>query len=176
MRNLWHRAKRTPRQAARTVVLAENGSVFLLRSDNSEVGVHWTMPGGGIEKDETPWTGARRELWEETGWTDLEPGPLLCTWEHDFTWHGIPVRQHEHIYLTSGPHREPVGDLSAMHAADRILDWRWWTADDLTDEDADAVWPPRLAELLAEVREGWLADRREPVPVEFGYVPNAPRV
>src|SRR5690348_11098568 len=35
-------AKRKPRQAARTAVLAPGGEVFLLRSDNSEVGVHWT--------------------------------------------------------------------------------------------------------------------------------------
>ncbi|MFJ3792120.1 NUDIX hydrolase [Kitasatospora sp. NPDC090091] len=173
MRNLL-RTKRTPRQAARTVVLDENGSVFLLRSDNIEVGVHWTMPGGGIEPGETPWAGARRELWEETGWTDLEPGPLLCTWEHDFTWHGIRVRQHEHIYLASGPHRGPVGDVSAVHTADLILDWRWWTPSDLADPDADALWPPRLPELLADVRDGWLSDRREPVPVHLGYIPNAP--
>ncbi|MFE2108187.1 NUDIX hydrolase [Kitasatospora sp. NPDC059463] len=172
MRNLWRNARRTPRQAARTVVLDESGSVFLLRSDNSEVGVHWTMPGGGIEPGETPWTGARRELWEETGWSDLEPGPLLCTWEHDFTWHGTPVRQHEHIYLTSGPHRGPVGDVSAMHAADKILDWRWWTPEDLADTNADALWPPRLPELLAAVRPGWLGGGRAPEPVDLGYIPN----
>ncbi|MFG3055134.1 NUDIX hydrolase [Kitasatospora sp. NPDC048239] len=167
--------KRTPRLAARTAVLDGNGSVFLLRSDNSEVGVHWTMPGGGLESGETPWSGARRELWEETGWTDLEPGPLLCTWEHDFTWHGIPVRQHEHIYLTDGPHRGPVGDVSEMHATDGILGWRWWTPADLADPEADALWPPRLPELLAEVRAGRLAGGREVVPVDLGYVPNAPR-
>ncbi|MFJ8434429.1 NUDIX hydrolase [Kitasatospora sp. NPDC094019] len=175
MRNPWRNARRTPRRAARTVVLDEHGSVFLLRSDNSEVGVHWTMPGGGIEADETPWAGARRELWEETGWSDLEPGPLLCTWEHDFTWHGTPVRQHEHIYLTGGPHRGPVGDVSAVHAADRILDWRWWTPADLADENADALWPPRLPELLDEVREGWLTERREPRPIDLGYIPNSRR-
>ncbi|MFE7192178.1 NUDIX hydrolase [Kitasatospora sp. NPDC057541] len=173
MRNLWRNARRIPRQAARTVVLDEAGSVFLLRSDNSEVGVHWTMPGGGIEPGETPRTGARRELWEETGWSDLEPGPLLCTWEHDFTWHGTPVRQHEHIYLASGPHRGPVGDVSAMHAADRILDWRWWTPAELADPNADALWPPRLPDLLSAVREGWLTERRAPEPVDLGYIPNA---
>ncbi|MEV7778804.1 NUDIX domain-containing protein [Kitasatospora sp. NPDC088351] len=178
MRNLLRHPKRAPkripRQAARTVVLDGNGSVFLLRSDNVEVGVHWTMPGGGLEAGETPWTGARRELWEETGWTDLEPGPLLCTWEHDFTWHGTPVRQHEHIYLTSGPHRGPVGDVSAVHATDKILDGRWWTPADLADEHADALWPPRLPELLSAVRESWITGRRAPVSVDLGYIPNGP--
>ncbi|MGW6914625.1 NUDIX hydrolase [Kitasatospora sp. NPDC054939] len=156
------------------MVLDEAGSVFLLRSDNIEVGVHWTMPGGGIEPGEDPRDGARRELWEETGWTDLEPGPLLCTWEHDFTWHGIRVRQHEHIYLTDGPHRGPVGDVSEVHATDMILGWRWWTPADLGDENADALWPPRLPDLLDAVRGRWASGDREVVPVDLGYIPNEP--
>lgn len=80
-----------------------DGAVFLLRSDNDEVGPHWNPPGGGIDPGETPEQGARRELREETGWHDLSPGPLLCTWEHDFTRMGVPVRQSEHIYVTRGP-------------------------------------------------------------------------
>ncbi|MCX5212807.1 NUDIX domain-containing protein [Kitasatospora sp. NBC_00240] len=176
MRILRRDRRRTPRQAARTVVMDQDGSVFLLRSDNSEVGVHWTSPGGGIEPGESPLEGARRELWEETGWTDLAPGPLLCTWEHDFTWHGIPVRQHEHIFLTLGPRRGPVGDVSAVHATDGILGWRWWTAADLADERADALWPPQLPALLTGVRaSGWPgAGTPGPLPavepVDLGHV------
>lgn len=166
---------RTPRLAARTAVLEPGGAVFLLRSDNSEVGVHWNMPGGGIEQGESPTTGARRELWEETGWTDLAPGPLLCTWEHDFTWHGIKVRQHEHIYLSRGPRRGPVGDVSEVHKADRILDWQWWTPEELAAPAAGPFWPPKLPEVLAVVREDWLAGRGTVTPVDFGYVPNQPR-
>ncbi|MGW0842097.1 GNAT family N-acetyltransferase [Streptomyces sp. NPDC002787] len=141
---------RTPRRAARVAVLDPDGAVFLFRYDNVEVGVHWAMPGGGLEADETPREGALRELREETGWTDLEPGPLLCTWEHDFTHSGTPVHQHEHIYVARGPRREPTGDhLSAAHAQDGILTWRWWTRQDLT-RSPEAVWPPELSRLLTE--------------------------
>uniref|UniRef100_UPI002FDBFEC6 NUDIX domain-containing protein n=1 Tax=Streptomyces sp. IBSBF 2435 TaxID=2903531 RepID=UPI002FDBFEC6 len=52
---------------------------------------------------ETPEQAAVRELREETGWTDLALGPVLCLWEHDFTRAGVPVRQHEHIFLAYGP-------------------------------------------------------------------------
>ncbi|KUM72314.1 bifunctional GNAT family N-acetyltransferase/NUDIX hydrolase [Streptomyces curacoi] len=142
---------RTPRRAARVAVLDPDGSVFLFRYDNVEVGVHWALPGGGLEADETPREGALRELREETGWTDLEPGPLLCTWEHDFTYAGIPVRQHEHIYVTRGPHRDPTGpQLPAAHAADGILTWRWWTRAELAAAP-EPVWPPELARLLDEL-------------------------
>lgn len=141
---------RTPRRAARVAVLDPDGSVFLLRYDNPEVGIHWALPGGGLDAGETPREGALRELREETGWTDLEPGPLLCTWEHDFTRFDVPVRQHEHIYVTHGPHREPTGPAVAGHPDDGILTWRWWTREELVAE-AEPVWPPGLARLLDEL-------------------------
>ncbi|MFE0461681.1 NUDIX hydrolase [Kitasatospora sp. NPDC058965] len=166
---------RTPRRAARTVVLDPVGAVFLLRSDNVEVGVHWCPPGGGLDPGESPEEAACRELREETGWTDLRPQTLLCTWEHDFSWHGIPVRQSERIYLTDGPHRSPQGDLRAVHAKDRILDWRWWTPEELAAPDADPVWPPPLSQLLAAVRAARVAGRPDPAPVHLGYLPGQPQ-
>ena len=153
-------------------MLSPAGEVFLFRSDNSEVGVHWNAPGGGLEPGESPVEGALRELHEETDWTDLRPGPLVCTWEHDFTWHGIPVRQHEHIFLTHGPRREP-GDVAAVHRVDGILGWRWWTPDELTAPDADPTWPPNLAALLPGLRNAGAGPIE---PVHLGHVPNtAPR-
>ncbi|OKK05856.1 NUDIX hydrolase [Streptomyces sp. CB03234] len=138
---------RIPRPAARVAVLDPDGAVFLFRYDNEEVGVHWALPGGGLEPGESPREGALRELREETGWCDVEPGPLLCTWEHDFTRAGVPVRQHEYIYLAHGPRRDPADEAAAARAADTILTWRWWTPHDLAAPDAEPVWPPRLAEL-----------------------------
>ncbi|MGM9379781.1 GNAT family N-acetyltransferase [Streptomyces antibioticus] len=146
---------RTPRAAARIAVVDPEGAVFLFRYDNVEVGVHWALPGGGLEPGESPQEGALRELREETGWTDLAPGPLLCTWEHDFTHSGVPVHQHEHVYVTEGPRREPTGPhLPAAHATDGILTWRWWTREELRNAP-EPMWPPDLARLL---------DRRDGTP------------
>ncbi|MDQ1046603.1 bifunctional GNAT family N-acetyltransferase/NUDIX hydrolase [Streptomyces sp. V4I2] len=144
---------RVPRPAARIAVLDPDGSVFLFRYDSDEFGFHWALPGGGLEPGESLREGALRELAEETGWTDLEPGPLLCTWEHDFTRAGIPVRQHDHIYVTHGPHRPPTGpDLTTLRAEEGILAWRWWTRQELA-EAPEPVWPPELARLLDESGE-----------------------
>ncbi|MEU8685385.1 NUDIX domain-containing protein [Streptomyces sp. NPDC048611] len=163
--------RRTPRRAARVAVLDPAGSVFLLRYDNEEVGAHWAMPGGGLDPGETPRAGALREMREETGWTDLEPGPLLCTWEHDFTRAGVPVRQHEHLYLAHGPRREPTDGVAAAHADDRILGWRWWSPADLAGSP-DALWPPSLAALLRPWHDTD-PTTPAPAPVDLGYVPNS---
>ncbi|MFD4950095.1 MULTISPECIES: hypothetical protein [unclassified Streptomyces] len=78
---------------------------------------------------------------------------------------GVPVRQHEHVFLAHGPRRDPVGDLAAAHAADKILRWRWWSPEELSG-DTEPLWPPQLPELLADVR-----GRGAPVrPVDLGYV------
>ncbi len=163
---------RTPRRAARVAVLDPAGAVFLFRYDNPEVGVHWAMPGGGMEPGESPLEAAGREMREETGWSDLviEDG-VLCLWEHDFTRAGVPVRQHEHIYLAYAPHREPTGDLTAAHAEDRIERWRWWSPADLA-AGHEPLWPPQLPELLGEVRRSGVPA----TPVDLGFVPNGPAV
>ncbi|RMI42400.1 NUDIX hydrolase [Streptomyces triticirhizae] len=154
---------RTPRRAARIAVLDPAGAIFLFRYDNEEVGVHWSMPGGGLDPGESTREGALRELREETGWFDITPGPLLCTWEHDYTRSGVPVRQHEHIYLAHGPRRDLGPGLAAAHAEDGILAWRWWPPAELATA-TEALWPPTLATLLA--------DRARTGPVHLGYVPN----
>ena len=163
--------RRTPRQAARIAVITADDAVFLFRYDNEEVGVHWAMPGGGLDPGETPTEGARRELREETGWTDLTPGALLCTWEHDYTRSGVPVRQYEHIFIARGPRREPSGNLTAAHAEDGILHGRWWTPPEL-EACPDPLWPPQLPALLAGLRRD---APRDPAPVHLGYIPNPPR-
>lgn len=46
------------------VVLDEHGHVLLGRQ---RAGGFWTLPGGGVEVDETPWQAVVRETREETG-------------------------------------------------------------------------------------------------------------
>jgi TDG/mug DNA glycosylase family protein len=83
-RRLWFqelagRASGLPeRESVRAAVVDERGRILLLRYGD-EYGDWWITPGGGRERGETDDQTLRRELEEEIGLVDFEPGPLL--WE-----------------------------------------------------------------------------------------------
>lgn len=159
--------RRAARRAARIAVLDPHGAIFLQLHDDVEIGLHWVMPGGGLDEGEDERAGARRELAEETGWRDVEPGPALWRWEHDYTRLGVPTRQSETIFLGAGPRRDPVGDLAASYALDGILACRWFTPAEL-DECREPLWPPTLPDLLRRLA----ADGPPAHALELGHVPN----
>jgi len=161
--------ERVLRRAARVLVLDPEGAVFLQLHDDVEIGLHWVLPGGGLDQGEDELAGAVREVAEETGWTDVRTGPALWVWEHDYTRRGVPTRQREVIFLGEGPRRDPVGDLADSFAADGIMTCRWWTPEELA-ECRELLWPPQLVQLLAALRSDGPPER----PVDLGYVPNDP--
>lgn len=138
------------RQAGRVVLLDPDGRVLLMRYDDPlPNGPHWSTPGGGLEEGEDYPTGARRELAEETGWTDI----TLAGEIHRRTvvlrlGHGRLVRQHERLFLArTSPARRPIRGVDAMHASDGIAAWRWWSLPEL-EATTEKIWPEGLAGLI----------------------------
>jgi ADP-ribose pyrophosphatase YjhB (NUDIX family) len=134
------------------IVLDPGDHVLLFRYDDGPPnGRHWCTPGGGLNDGEDYAAGARRELAEETGWTDVTLGEEVfertLTMEHaDET-----VRQHERFFLGRVPaDRRELGEVAAMHVSDGIAAWRWWTLAEM-DATAEVIWPAGLADLIRGV-------------------------
>jgi ADP-ribose pyrophosphatase YjhB (NUDIX family) len=126
------------RLAARVVLLDPDDRVLLMRYDDGPPnGSHWTTPGGGLNESEDYPAAALRELLGEVARRTL-------TMEYA----GRLVRQRERLYLArTGQARREIRGVDAMHAADGIAAWRWWTLAEL-DATAETIWPAGLAGLI----------------------------
>jgi 8-oxo-dGTP pyrophosphatase MutT (NUDIX family) len=142
------------RLAGRVIAIDPAQRVLLFFYDDPPPkGEHWTTPGGGVEAGEDFHAAARRELLEETGWDDVPVSPEEVLVESNVQWsniNGRPTlcRQFDHYFVGRVPGEErPLGAVAAMHAADGIVDHRWWTLAEL-GETADEVYPQGLADLV----------------------------
>ncbi len=88
------------RRAGRVIVLDPRDRVLLFRYDDGPPnGRHWCTPGGGLNAGEDYRTGARRELFEETGWNDVPLGPEVHERTLVMEYADAIVRQHERFFL-----------------------------------------------------------------------------
>ena len=137
------------RRAGRVIVLDPEDRVLLFRYDEAPPnGRHWCTPGGGLDDGEDYPAGARRELTEETGWTDVPIGPEVYEHVRIMEYADAMVRQHERFYLARvETGRRGLGEVAAMHVSDGIAAWHWWTLAELDATD-ELVWPASLADLI----------------------------
>ncbi len=141
------------RLAGRVIVLDPDDRILLFRYDDGPPnGRHWCTPGGGLNDGESYAAGARRELAEETGWTDVPLGAEVYQRTLTMEYADAIVRQYERFFLTrvSAARRE-LGEVAAMHTSDGIAAWHWWTLAEIDATD-EVIWPSGLATLI----RGWL--------------------
>ena len=140
------------RLAGRVIVLDPEDRILLFRYDDGPPnGRHWCTPGGGLNEDEDYAAGARRELAEETGWTDVTLGEEVLERTLNMEYEDKIVRQQERFFLARVPvARRGLGEVAAMHASDGIAAWHWWTLAEL-DSTEEVIWPSGLADLVRRV-------------------------
>ncbi len=111
----------------------------------------WFTVGGGVEPGETAREAAAREVAEETGFADVEFGPLICRREAVYPDGQQRPWRFSESYFSA---RCVGGEVSraGWHALERQLidDIRWWTLDELMATD-EPVFPERLTELLRQI-------------------------
>jgi 8-oxo-dGTP pyrophosphatase MutT (NUDIX family) len=141
------------RLAGRVIVLDPDDRVLLLRYDDGPPnGRHWCTPGGGLNDGEDYLAGARRELAEETGWTDVPLGAEVHQRVLIMEYSDVIVEQHERFFLARvAVARRELGEVAAMHTSDGIAAWHWWTLAEM-DTTNEVIWPPALAALV----RGWI--------------------
>ncbi len=137
------------RRAGRVIALDPDDRVLLFRYDDGPPnGRHWCTPGGGLNDGEDYVAGARRELAEETGWTDVLPGDEVYQRILTMEYADAIVRQYERFFLARvAVARRGLGEVADMHVSDGIAAWHWWTLAELDATD-EVIWPAGLADLI----------------------------
>jgi 8-oxo-dGTP pyrophosphatase MutT (NUDIX family) len=141
------------RRAIRAIIITPDRDVLLMRIRPPEGGASfWIAPGGGIEADETPEDALKRELAEELGLTDFEPGPTVWLRHHIFNWDGRRISQKEEYRVVLSQKFEPV--IADAVEAKVVECFRWWPIVDLPGAD-ERFTPLSLANILTSyLRDG----------------------
>lgn len=144
---------RTPRPAARILLLDRQGRILLFRFTPDDRPPFWVTPGGAVDPGETYEQAARRELIEETG-IDADPGPQVFRREVEFlTLEGNDVDADERFFVV----RIDVATIdTAGHTPleQRVMtSWRWFDRAAIAAHQ-EAIYPDDLLAMLEQVNEG----------------------
>ncbi|MCL2518413.1 MAG: NUDIX hydrolase [Oscillospiraceae bacterium] len=128
----------------------KNGSLCLVVRDNkilmvkhkrSEKNEYYTLPGGGIEKDETPEQAAIRELQEECSVSGVII-KKLCEYLFPF---GDNVKIHT-FYIGIGNQKPILGSDPELAEENQILtELKWMALDEICERDRAFLWAAGLA-------------------------------
>ena len=155
------------RPTARVILLDGEGRILLFRfheegiendpRNRSGLPFLWCTPGGGVNQGESFEDAARRELWEETGFDQVELGPWLRSKEVLFM--GEARLFEERYFLARAPESDVL--LHNLEPAEQVgyREHRWWSAAEIRQSN-ELIFPEGLGNLLA--------------PIAAGIVPTAP--
>lgn len=161
------------RPTARVLLFDPESRILLMKGrlpNRPLASAAWFTVGGGIEAGETLEAAVRREVAEETGFLDIEIGPVVWLREGVGALSSGETVLFRESYVVA---RCPGGDASRAgweaHEVDLVDDMRWWTLSEVSGA-TERIYPERFIELLPDVAAGRYP--REPLVIT---VPRKPR-
>ncbi|MCZ6675909.1 MAG: NUDIX domain-containing protein [Candidatus Poribacteria bacterium] len=151
------------RQAVRVILLTPSHEILLMKIQPPHGGdSFWVAPGGGLQPGETMEIGAKRELFEELGLSDITLGPLVWRRQHTFNWAGRRLCQREQYHIMHVNRFQPF--MSDPVEAEYLEEFRWWPLVEIS-QSTDRFTPLSLAEIVQK----YLAHGppQEPLEVEI---------
>ena len=150
------------RPAARVLLVDQRDRLLVFKWETLNV---WITPGGGLLPGESHEQAALRELWEETGISDIKLGPCVWSRRHLFHWKNQVYDAMERFFLArTGEVTISTAGLDPNEATE-MTEHRWWSADEIQSATGHETFAPRkLAQLLPPIIRGEIP----PQPIETG--------
>ncbi len=138
---------RTPRPAARILLVDENHRILLFRFVVPGRAPFWVTPGGALDPGESYEAAARRELFEETGLV-RDCGPQVARRLVEFiAVEGHPVIADERYFRVDCPAFaiDPAGHTELERRV--MQEWRWFAMSEIAGWP-EAIYPSDLTDML----------------------------
>lgn len=149
---------RPKRPAARLLLLDPDDRLLLFRFTPDDRPPFWVTPGGALDPGETFEQAAKRELFEETGFT-CPVGPLVATRHATFvTIEGVEVDAEERYYPVRTDDRALRLDGHTALEQRVMTSHRWWTPEELA-RCTEPYFPQDLLAMWADITAA--ADREQ---------------
>lgn len=147
------------RPAGRVILIGPGGRALMFRGGDPHRpadGTWWFTPGGGVDPGESSIEACHRELWEETGHSDVEWSGLIARREATFSFMGATYLAREDFYVAHTTHLD-VSPLGMTPVEEEwIEEHRWMDATSIR-RLTEPVYPVELPDVLSG-----LAARRYP--------------
>jgi ADP-ribose pyrophosphatase YjhB (NUDIX family)/uncharacterized protein (UPF0303 family) len=140
------------RLSSRVLLFDRDGRIlmFLTTGDNGEA--RWLTPGGGVDEGEGHEDGAYRELFEETGLTDVPLGEAFASYDFDATYGALDHDTgHAEYYTATVDPFEPSNEHWTESEKIDVLAHRWWSIEEL-ESTTEPFEPPHLIDLIRTAR------------------------
>lgn len=150
------------RPAGRVILIGPGGRALLFRGGDPHRprdGSWWFTPGGAVDPGETAEEAAHRELWEETGQSEVEWSPLIARRETTFSFMGATYLSREDFYVAHTTRLE-VSPLGLTDLEQKSIEEHRWLDATAMRRLPEPMYPLELPDVLA----GLAARRYPPSP------------
>lgn len=141
------------KRKSRIIITDDNNKVLLFHYVYKDGFSYWVPPGGSVEEGETFGQAAQRELYEETGWSNISINKEPI-WKQEVTLHALSDTKditQEYFFVAKAPLGLTISrDNWTTNEREVVAGYKWWSVEQLKIT-SEKIFPDNLLDLLTAI-------------------------